>query len=43
VKIPSPLGALVVTRAKVSDAPVVRALRDELARWMVQRGIRQGR
>jgi hypothetical protein len=41
VKIASPLGALVVTRATVSDAPAVRALRDELARWMVQRGIRQ--
>ena len=39
--IASPLGELVVTRATVSDAPAVRALRDELARWMAQRGIRQ--
>jgi GNAT superfamily N-acetyltransferase len=41
VKIASPLGALVVTRATVSDARVVRALRDRLASWMTQRGIRQ--
>jgi protein-tyrosine phosphatase len=41
VKLASPIGELVVTRATASDAPVVRALRDELARWMLQRGIRQ--
>jgi protein-tyrosine phosphatase len=41
VTIASPLGALAVTRATVADAPAVRALRDELASWMVQRGIRQ--
>ena len=39
--IASPLGALVVTQATISDAPVVRALRDALAGWMVTRGIRQ--
>jgi protein-tyrosine phosphatase len=41
VKLASPIGELVVTRATASDAPVVRALRDELASWMLQRGIRQ--
>ena len=40
MKIASPLGALVVTQATGSDAPVVGALRDELARWMQERGIR---
>ncbi|MDQ1511160.1 MAG: hypothetical protein QOG50_3004 [Actinomycetota bacterium] len=41
MKIASPLGPLVVTRVTVTQAPVVRALRDELASWMLQRGIRQ--
>jgi len=41
VKLASPIGELVVTRATASDAPAVRALRDELASWMLQRGIRQ--
>ena len=39
--IASPLGPLVVTRATVAEAPAVRALRDELASWMLRRGIRQ--
>jgi hypothetical protein len=41
VTIESPLGPLVVTRATVADAPAVRGLRDELASWMLRRGIRQ--
>ncbi len=41
MKLASPIGELVVTRATASDAPAVRALRDELASWMLQRGIRQ--
>ena len=32
---------LVVTRATVAEAPAVQALRDELASWMLQRGIQQ--
>ncbi len=41
MKIASPLGALVATRATLADAPVVGALRDGLARWMLRCGIRQ--
>ena len=41
--IESPFGALAVVRATVEHAPAVRALRDDLAEWMLQRGIRQWR
>jgi protein-tyrosine phosphatase len=41
VTIASPLGPLVVTQATVAEARAVRALRDELANWMLRRGIRQ--
>jgi GNAT superfamily N-acetyltransferase len=41
VTLDSPLGALAVARATLADAPLVGALRDELASWMLQRGIRQ--
>jgi protein-tyrosine phosphatase len=41
MKLESSLGALAVDRATAADAPVVAALRDELASWMQQREIRQ--
>jgi protein-tyrosine phosphatase len=41
VNLDSQLGALTVERATIADAPVVGALRDELASWMLQHGIRQ--
>jgi hypothetical protein len=41
VNLDSQLGALAVERATLADAPVVGALRDEVATWMLQRGIRQ--
>ena len=37
----SQLGALTVEQATLADAPVVGALRDELATWMLQHGIQQ--
>ena len=37
------LGDLVVTRATVDQASLVLALRDDLARWMLERGIEQWR
>ena len=41
MKLDSSLGALAVARATLVDAPVVGSLRDELASWMLERGIRQ--
>ena len=42
-KIDSALGVLGVARATADQAHTVRALRDDLARWMLQREIRQWR
>lgn len=43
VTIESPVGALSISRATVDHAPGVRALRNDLARWMRRQGIRQWR
>jgi len=37
----TPIGALHVAPATIDQAPAVRALRNDLARWMLHRGIRQ--